>query len=96
MFTEVWVGNSGSSPTLSGLYAIAFVEDISRGEYTTVYNCRGLWLFGCTNIAQTNIGGSEAEWIMERPTVAVRCRILRITATATCTPQPPRNRLARG
>jgi Peptidase A4 family len=69
MFTEVWVGNSGSSPTLSGLYAIAFVEDISRGEYTTVYNCRGLWLFGCTNIAQTNIGGSEAEWIMERPTV---------------------------
>ncbi len=70
MFTEVWVGNSGSSPTLSGLYAIAFVEDVSRGEYTTVYNCRGFNLFGaCTNIAQTNIGGSEAEWIMERPTV---------------------------
>jgi hypothetical protein len=70
MFTEVWVGNSGASPSLSGLYAIAFVEDISRGEYTTIYNCRGLSFFGaCTSIAQTNIGGSEAEWIMERPTV---------------------------
>jgi Peptidase A4 family len=70
MFTEVWVGNAGSSPSLSGLYAIAFVEDISRGEYTTIYNCRGFSIFGaCTNIAQTNIGGSEAEWIMERPTV---------------------------
>ena len=70
MFTEVWVGNAGSTPTLSGLFAIAFVEDISRGEYTTVYNCRGFSIFGaCTNIAQTNIGGSEAEWIMERPTV---------------------------
>jgi len=70
MFTEVWVGNSGASPSLSGLYAIGFVEDISRGEYTTVYNCRGFSIFGaCTNIAQTNIGGSEAEWIMERPTV---------------------------
>ena len=70
MFTEVWVGNSGSSPSLSGIYAIAFVEDISRGEYTTIYNCRGISIFGvCTNIAQTNIGGSETEWIMERPTV---------------------------
>jgi len=70
MFTEVWVGNSGASPSLAGLYAIAFVEDVSRGEYTTVYNCRGFSIFGaCTSIAQTNIGGSEAEWIMERPTV---------------------------
>jgi len=70
MFTEVWVGNSGQSPSLSGLYAISFVEDVSRGEYTTIYNCRGLSIFGaCTNIGQTVIGGSEAEWIMERPTV---------------------------
>jgi len=70
MFTEVWVGNAGSSPSLSGLYAIGFVEDISRGEYTYIYNCRGLSIFGiCTNAAQTNISGSEAEWIMERPTV---------------------------
>jgi len=70
MFTEVWVGNSGQSPSLSGLYAIAFVEDVSRGEYTTIYTCRGFSIFGaCTNLAQTAIGGSEAEWIMERPTV---------------------------
>jgi hypothetical protein len=52
------------------LYAIAFVEDISRGEFTTVYNCRGTSIFGiCLNVNQTKIGGSEAEWIMERPTV---------------------------
>jgi hypothetical protein len=70
MFSEVWVGNYGQSPSLSGSYAIAFVENISRGEYTTVYNCRGVSFFGiCTNISQVNIGGSEAEWIMERPTV---------------------------
>jgi hypothetical protein len=70
MFTEVWVGNAGQSPSLSGYYGIAFVEDISRGEYTYIYVCRGLSFFGaCTNIAQTTVGGSEAEWIMERPTV---------------------------
>jgi hypothetical protein len=70
MFSEVWVGNAGQSPSLSGSYAIAFVEDITRNEYTTVYVCRGLTLFGaCFNIGQTNVGGSEAEWIMERPTV---------------------------
>jgi hypothetical protein len=70
MFTEVWVGNSGASPSLAGSYAIATVEDISRGEYTTIYNCRGTSVFGiCLNVNQTKIGGSEAEWIMERPTV---------------------------
>jgi len=70
MFTEVWVGNSGQSPSLTGLFAIGFVEDISRGEYTYVYNCRGLSIYGiCLNVNQTNIGGSEAEWIMERPLV---------------------------
>jgi hypothetical protein len=70
MFTEVWVGNAGAGASLSGSYAIAFVEDISRGEYTTVYNCRGTSIFGiCLNVNQTKIGGSEAEWIMERPTV---------------------------
>ena len=70
MFTEVWVGNSGQGPSLTGSYAIAFVEDISRSEYTTIYTCRGLSIFGvCLNIGQTNVGGSEAEWIMERPTV---------------------------
>ena len=70
MFVEVWVGNSGQGPSLSGLYAISFVEDISRGEYTTVYNCRGISIFGaCLPFGQVNIGGSEAEWIMERPTV---------------------------
>jgi hypothetical protein len=70
IYSEVWVGNSGQSPSLSGLYAIGFVEDVSRGEYTTVYNCRGTSIIGiCLPFNQVNIGGSEAEWIMERPTV---------------------------
>jgi hypothetical protein len=70
IFTEVWVGNAGQGASLSGAYGIAFVEDLSRGEYTTIYTCRGLSIFGvCTTIGQTAVGGSEAEWIMERPTV---------------------------
>ena len=69
MFTEVWVGNPGYSPSLSGMYAIGFVEDISRGEYTNVYNCAGASIFGICLTPNTTIGGSEAEWIMERPTV---------------------------
>ena len=36
MFTEVWVGNSGQSPSLSGLYAIAFVEDIRSEQLQAV------------------------------------------------------------
>jgi len=70
MFSEVWVGNAGQGPSLSGLYAIALVENISRSEYTYIYTCRGLSLFGtCFPFAQTGIPGYEAEWIMERPTV---------------------------
>lgn len=74
MFSEVWVGTPGSSPSLSGLWAIGEVEDISRGEYTPIYNCRGTYLplIGCLNLGPSltvNIPGYEAEWIMERPTV---------------------------
>lgn len=57
MFIEVWVGNPGESPSLSGTDAIAFVEDESRSVYTYVYTPRG----------QVNIFGYQAEWIMERP-----------------------------
>ena len=57
MFISVWVGNLVGSPSLSGAYGIAFVEDVTRGEYTYVYTPRG----------QVNILGYQAEWIMERP-----------------------------
>lgn len=58
MFIEVWVGNFfPQTPSLFGNLAIAFVEDITRGEYTYVYN----------PIASGQILGYQAEWIMERP-----------------------------
>jgi hypothetical protein len=68
MFSEVWVGNAGQSPSLSGLFAIASVEDLTKSEYTLVYNCRGVWTAsGCSASDQVQILGYQAEWIMERP-----------------------------
>jgi hypothetical protein len=69
MFAEVYVANAGGSPSLSGLFATAFIEDMTKGEYEWVYNCRGI-TFGenCTVAAQVPILGYQAEWIMERPT----------------------------
>jgi peptidase A4-like protein len=57
MFVEVWVGNKGANPSLSGQYAIAFVEDVSKAEYTYVYN----------PIGSVKVLGYQVEWIMERP-----------------------------
>jgi Peptidase A4 family len=64
MYSAVWFGNwddnaPSSFPTLSGAYAIADVEDITRAEYTLVHNPLGSMAGG--------IPGYEAEWIMERP-----------------------------
>jgi len=57
MFVEVWVGNKGANPSLSGAYAIAFVEDVSKAEYTYIYNA----------MSKVKVLGYQAEWIMERP-----------------------------
>jgi Peptidase A4 family len=57
MYVDVWVGDAGQSASLSGAYGVAFVEDLTRGEYTYVYTPRG----------QVNVLGYQAEWIMERP-----------------------------
>jgi hypothetical protein len=68
MFSEVYVANAGGAPSLSGLFAIAFIEDMTKSEYTWVYNCRGLMIGGnCTAMDQIPILGYQAEWIMERP-----------------------------
>ena len=70
IFSEVWVADLESSPSLSGLYAIAYLEDITRNENTFVYQCRGLVRDGkCTNVDQTQILGQSADWILERPKV---------------------------
>ena len=57
MISQVWVGNPGQAPSLSGADGIALVYDISQNEYTYVY----------TPLNQVNILGYQAEWIMERP-----------------------------
>jgi hypothetical protein len=68
MFSEVYVANAGGAPSLSGLFAIAFIEDMTKSEYTWVYNCRGLTMDGnCTATDQIPILGYQAEWILERP-----------------------------
>ena len=73
IYSDVWVGNRGQgTASLSGLYAIAYIEDLTTGHYTNVYNCRGLsvTILGaevCTSLDQVNIIGYQAEWIMERP-----------------------------
>src|SRR5438552_3884595 len=48
-----------ASPNLNGAYCIFHIQNLSNAQYTTVYTPRG----------STAIDGSEAEWVMERPTV---------------------------
>jgi Peptidase A4 family len=59
IFSQVWIGNAGSSPTLSGAFGVFFIQNLTTGEYTWVY----------TPVGSTVVTGSEAVWIMERPTV---------------------------
>lgn len=45
-------------------------NDLTRGENTFVYQCRGSVRNGkCTDVDQTQILGLSAEWIPERPKV---------------------------
>lgn len=69
MYSQVYVTNAGGSPSLSGLFATAIIEDFTKGEYEWVYNCRGTVVEGnCRTGEQISILGNQAEWIMERTT----------------------------
>jgi hypothetical protein len=57
IFTEVWMGNAGSSPTLSGAFGIFVMYNMTRGTSTSIY----------TPVGGTKVSGGEAVWIMERP-----------------------------
>lgn len=59
IFTQVWMGNAGSSPTLSGGFGIFLIMNLSTGVSASIY----------TPVGGTHVSGSEAVWIMERPTV---------------------------
>lgn len=59
MSVSVSMGGNFILPYLSGPDGIFLIENVTRGEYTAISTPRG----------STTVGGSEAEWIMERPTV---------------------------
>jgi hypothetical protein len=57
--TEVWMGNAGSMPTLAGAFGVFWITNLTTGTTTHIY----------TPVGGTSVSGSEAVWIMERPTV---------------------------
>jgi hypothetical protein len=59
IFCEVYVANAGQMPSLTGFFGVTLIMNLTTSAYTYNYTPRGA----------TNVGGSEAEWIMERPTV---------------------------
>jgi len=58
MFVEVSMGSAGGSLSLSGPFGVFLVSDLTTGVSTYID----------TPVGSTVVGGSEAEWIMERPT----------------------------
>jgi hypothetical protein len=60
MLGQVWMGNAGSKPTLTGVFGVCFLFNLTTGSYTYVY---------ITPPAGTTFTGSSAEWIMERPAI---------------------------
>ena len=57
--TEVWIGNAGSAPTPTGAFGCFLIMNLTTSMSTRIY----------TPVGSTRVGGSEAVWIMERPTV---------------------------
>lgn len=64
IFTEVWIGSAGGSPSLTAPspFMVVCLENLTTS---------GGACFNYTSLAGTVVGGSEAEWIMERPTECV-------------------------
>jgi hypothetical protein len=60
VFTEVYIANAGGSPSLNGAFMTVCLENLSSS---------GSYCFGYTSLGGTRIGGSEAEWITERPSL---------------------------
>ncbi len=59
IYTQAWIGDAGSGPTLSGQFGVVYIQNNTTGYSTWVYTDRGA----------TRLKGAEAEWIMERPTI---------------------------
>jgi len=60
IFTEVWIGSPGGSPSLTApdLNMVVCIQDLTSNAGAC---------FNDTPLGSTVVGGSEAEWIMERP-----------------------------
>jgi hypothetical protein len=56
IFVEVFIGNAGGGPDLTGFFGQFWIENLTTSQSTIVYTPRG----------GTTVVGSEAEWIMER------------------------------
>jgi hypothetical protein len=59
IFAELSIANAGGSPDLSGFFGYFVIMNLTQGWTSQVYTQRGT----------TTVGGSEAEWIVERPTL---------------------------
>jgi len=62
ILVQVWIGDAGAPPSLAGKFGVALLFNLTTGVSTRIYTDRG----------DTRVGGSEAEWIMERPGVVPR------------------------
>jgi hypothetical protein len=60
VFTEVWIGSAGGGPSLTAAspFMVVCLENLTSSAGAC---------FNYTPLAGTVVGGSEAEWIMERP-----------------------------
>ena len=59
IFCEVYIANAGGSPSLSGFFGQFVIQNLTTSEYTWIY----------TPVGATSLSGSEAVWIMERPSL---------------------------
>jgi hypothetical protein len=60
ILTEVWVGTGDNEPSLGGASGRFFIMNLSTGGFAWLSTPRG----------GTQVSGTEAVWIMERPTVS--------------------------
>jgi hypothetical protein len=56
IFACVWIGDAGSAPKLEGAFGFTYIHNFRTGEFSFIPTDRG----------RTLVGGTEAEWIVER------------------------------
>lgn len=55
--TDVWIGNAGEAPSLSGAFGVFLVMNLTANVSAMMY----------TPVGSTVVRGAEAEWVVERP-----------------------------